>query len=145
MDNYEFDMKPGEIVMAYREARDKTVQIKILAECNLCTTRQIAEFLREHGEKLPANWNKRLEATPGQGNPAGRRPSAFWNRVGEKNPPRFRRLLASWGANEEAKIGIASWDGELWFDEGGYKVDAPDFWMRLPRPPLLREVRTDGE
>ena len=141
MDEYVFDMTPEEILRAYREAKDKDAQIRILADCNLCTAADVARFLRDQGEPLSYKWKQRLGKTAGQGNPAARRPSAFWNRVGEKKPPRFKPLLVSWGANDSAQLGISVFDGEIWMNDG-YKTDAPDFWMRLPRPPHLEEAKT---
>ena len=42
-------MKPDEIVVRYRQAKDKTEQLKILAELNDCTVDGIINILCEHG------------------------------------------------------------------------------------------------
>lgn len=42
-------MKPDEIVVRYRQAKDKTAQLKILAELNACTVDGIINILCEHG------------------------------------------------------------------------------------------------
>lgn len=42
-------MKPDEIVVRYRQAKDKTEQLKILAELNACTVDGIINILCEHG------------------------------------------------------------------------------------------------
>lgn len=42
-------MKPDEIVVRYKQAKDKTAQLKILAELNACTVDGIINILCEHG------------------------------------------------------------------------------------------------
>lgn len=44
-------MSCGEIVRSYREAADKKAQVKILAELNLCSQREIIEILIANGVK----------------------------------------------------------------------------------------------
>lgn len=43
------DMKPDEIVMRYRQAKEKGKQIKILADMNVCSVDDIVQVLVEHG------------------------------------------------------------------------------------------------
>ena len=45
------EMSCGEIVRSYREAADKKVQVKVLAELNLCSQREIIEILIANGVK----------------------------------------------------------------------------------------------
>lgn len=49
-----FPMDPGEIVIDYRRAANKTKQIEVLANLNACQPRDIAELLQERGEELPS-------------------------------------------------------------------------------------------
>ena len=56
-----FQMEPDLIVTDYRQAANKQKQIEILANLNLCSPREIAALLREHGEELPSRWVKALE------------------------------------------------------------------------------------
>lgn len=56
-----FQMEPDLIVTDYRQAANKQKQIEILANLNLCSPREIAALLRDHGEELPARWVKQLE------------------------------------------------------------------------------------
>lgn len=56
-----FEMEPDLIVSDYRQAANKQKQIEILANLNLCSPREIAALLRDHGEELPARWVKALE------------------------------------------------------------------------------------
>lgn len=56
-----FQMEPDLIVTDYRQAANKQKQIEILANLNLCSPREIACLLRDHGEELPARWVKALE------------------------------------------------------------------------------------
>ena len=43
-------MGENEILRDYRTAEDKNKQVKILAELNCCTPRQMARYLADHGE-----------------------------------------------------------------------------------------------
>lgn len=56
-----FQMEPDLIVSDYRQAANKQKQIEILANLNLCSPREIACLLRDHGEELPSRWVKQLE------------------------------------------------------------------------------------
>lgn len=56
-----FEMDADLIVSDYRQAANKQKQIEILANLNLCSPREIACLLRDHGEELPARWVKALE------------------------------------------------------------------------------------
>lgn len=56
-----FQMEPDLIVSDYRQAANKQKQIEILANLNLCSPREIACLLRDHGEVLPSRWVKQLE------------------------------------------------------------------------------------
>lgn len=56
-----FQMEPDLIVTDYRQAANKQKQIEILANLNLCSPREIACLLRDHGEELPSRWVKQLE------------------------------------------------------------------------------------
>ena len=56
-----FEMDADLIVSDYRQAANKQKQIEILANLNLCSPREIAALLRDHGEELPARWVKALE------------------------------------------------------------------------------------
>lgn len=42
-------MSDFEILRDYREAKDKNEQVKILADMNLCTQKEVVEFLAKHG------------------------------------------------------------------------------------------------
>ena len=50
-------MTTDEIVSMYRQAADKTKQIPILADLNLCKPRDIVAVLRQEGEKIPAAYD----------------------------------------------------------------------------------------
>ena len=52
------DMKPDEIVMRYRQAKDKAEQLQILADLNDCTVDGIINVLCEHGGYKPQFFNK---------------------------------------------------------------------------------------
>lgn len=54
-------MKPDEIVVRYRQAKDKSEQLKILAELNACTVDEIIDVLCEHGGYKPQFFNKALD------------------------------------------------------------------------------------
>lgn len=45
----ELSMTPGEIVISFRQAKDKKQQITILSHLNLCTTHEIIEILKAGG------------------------------------------------------------------------------------------------
>lgn len=51
------DMKPDEIVVHYRQAKDKAEQLKILADLNACTVDEIINVLCEHGGYKPQFFN----------------------------------------------------------------------------------------
>ena len=51
------DMKPDEIVVRYRQAKDKAEQLKILADLNDCTVDGIINVLCEHGGYKPQFFN----------------------------------------------------------------------------------------
>ena len=63
-----FEMDPGEIVREYRTAANKTKIVRILADRNLCSGRDIAEFLAGQGEELTKAWADALrkERVPGR-------------------------------------------------------------------------------
>lgn len=46
-------MSDGEIVREYRAAAKKSMQVKILADQNLCSREEIEKILAEYGEELP--------------------------------------------------------------------------------------------
>lgn len=48
------NMTPAAIVRNYKEAKDKKVQIGILADRNLCDKREIEEILSQNGCELPS-------------------------------------------------------------------------------------------
>lgn len=52
------DMKPDEIVVRYRQAKDKAEQLQILADLNCCTVDGIINVLCEHGGYKPQFFNK---------------------------------------------------------------------------------------
>lgn len=51
------DMKPDEIVVRYRQAKNKAEQLKILADLNACTVDGIINVLCEHGGYKPQFFN----------------------------------------------------------------------------------------
>lgn len=55
------EMTPLQIASEYRTGKNKTITIKVLAELNAVTQRQIAEILQEQGEKLPTVWETALK------------------------------------------------------------------------------------
>lgn len=57
------EMSPLQIASEYRTAANKSKQIKVLAELNCVTQRQIAQLLADQGEELPGHWKEKL-ATP---------------------------------------------------------------------------------
>ncbi len=138
MEGLELYMTEEEIVRDYREARDKSAQIKILAERNLCAPLQIATLLQQKGEALTSFWRTRVAGQHGQGDPQNRRPSSYWRATREKLPTRFKPMIVSWGANSDAVLGCAVWDGEIWHRDG-FKVEPPDFWMPFPKPPHVEK------
>lgn len=52
------DMAPDEIVVRYRQAKDKAEQLQILADLNDCTVDGIINVLCEHGGYKPQFFNK---------------------------------------------------------------------------------------
>ena len=71
------DMKPDEIVVRYRQAKDKAAQLKILADLNDCTVDGIINVLCEHGGYKPQFFNtakiklkKQKDTAPTVGNAA---------------------------------------------------------------------------
>ena len=54
------EMTPLQIASEYRTAANKSKQIKVLAELNLVTQRQIAQILADQGEELPGHWKEKL-------------------------------------------------------------------------------------
>lgn len=52
------DMTPDEIVVRYRQAKDKAEQLQILADLNNCTVDGIINVLCEHGGYKPQFFNK---------------------------------------------------------------------------------------
>lgn len=52
------DMTPDEIVVRYRQAKDKAEQLRILADLNDCTVDGIINVLCEHGGYKPQFFNK---------------------------------------------------------------------------------------
>lgn len=70
------EMTELQIASEYRTGKDKTKTIKVLAELNLVTQRQIAEILQAQGEELPKHWKEKLAVPlkrPPRGKPATQR------------------------------------------------------------------------
>jgi len=84
MSEKHFVMDPGEIVVDYRRAANKTKQIDVLANLNACQPRDIAELLQERGEELPKVWQTKLDK-PRRGSKA--EPSAPAITPPKTNPP----------------------------------------------------------
>ena len=59
-------MSEGDIVLEFKQAKDPLAQIKILADENACTRKEITAILRKHGMKTPGPSGKRAkpEAPP---------------------------------------------------------------------------------
>ena len=69
------EMTELQIASEYRTGKDKTKTIKVLADLNLCSQRQIAEILQAQGEELPKAWKDKLAVPlkrPPRGKPATR-------------------------------------------------------------------------
>ena len=69
------EMTELQIASEYRTGKDKTKMIKVLADLNLCSQRQIAEILQAQGEELPKAWKDKLAVPlkrPPRGKPATR-------------------------------------------------------------------------
>ena len=58
------NMTPAEIVADYRQSKTPMKQIGILADLNVCTRQEIVDILREAGEELPKNYQKKPKAEP---------------------------------------------------------------------------------
>lgn len=54
------EMTELQIASEYRTGKDKSKTIKVLAELNAVTQRQIAEILQRQGEQLPGHWIEKL-------------------------------------------------------------------------------------
>lgn len=52
------EMTKGEITRAYREAHNKSEQIKILAELNCCEKSEIEKILKDAGHEIPTRGRK---------------------------------------------------------------------------------------
>lgn len=60
-------MSAGEIVISYKQAKDKKKQITILSQLNLCTTDEIIEILKANGidgRSLPRTKKDKSASTP---------------------------------------------------------------------------------
>jgi len=58
------EMTELQIASEYRTGKDKSKTIKVLAELNLVTQRQIAQILQAQGEELPKHWKEKLAVPP---------------------------------------------------------------------------------
>ena len=58
------EMTELQIASEYRTGKDKSKTIKVLAELNAVTQRQIAEILQRQGEQLPGHWIEKLANPP---------------------------------------------------------------------------------
>lgn len=54
------EMTELQIASEYRTGKDKSKTIKVLAELNAVTQRQIVEILQRQGEQLPGHWIEKL-------------------------------------------------------------------------------------
>lgn len=59
------ELPEREICAEYRQAKNKTAEIGILAELNATDKKTICEVLTRNGEKLPGNFGPRKTAKPG--------------------------------------------------------------------------------
>ena len=65
MTNKKLPMTNEEILISYRESKDKKLQVKILSELNVCSQEQIKEILIQEGVRqceLPRNRKKKEDA-----------------------------------------------------------------------------------
>lgn len=70
-------MTNEEIVRDYRVAKNRTKQIGILADVNMCSKREIVEILLEMGEEVPGNFlskGKKKAAVPEEEEPEQENP-----------------------------------------------------------------------
>lgn len=81
------EMKPDEIVVRYRQAKDKSEQLKILADLNACTVDGIINVLCEHGGYKPQYFNTAKAKIRKEKEPVPAEP--------EKIPPVVRRAISS--------------------------------------------------
>lgn len=49
-------MEPGEILQMYRDSKSKFKQVKILAEMNCVSNKEMAQWLEEHGETVDSRF-----------------------------------------------------------------------------------------
>ena len=75
-------MTPAEIAKSYREAKDRRVQIGILADLNACKHNEIVRVILDAGELTEAEYEKLLRKKPGP-KPKSDPPEA----PPKKNPP----------------------------------------------------------
>lgn len=64
-------MDEGEILMSYRDAKNHFMQVKVLADLNCISNREMAEWLRDHGEQVDKRYfaemrTKKDKAAPDQ-------------------------------------------------------------------------------
>ena len=62
-------MDESEILMSYRDAKNRFMQVKVLADLNCVSNREMAEWLRDHGEAVDKRYfaemrTKKDKATP---------------------------------------------------------------------------------
>lgn len=59
-------MTENEIVRNYKQAKKKQEQIKILADLNLCTKKEIRDILEKHGCEVPRYGNRYTKSKPAE-------------------------------------------------------------------------------
>jgi hypothetical protein len=55
-------MDEGEILMSYRDAKNRFMQVKVLADLNCVSNREMAEWLRDHGEQVDKRYFAEMRA-----------------------------------------------------------------------------------
>ena len=106
-------MEKREIAKMYREAKNKTKQIRILQELNLCSREEIIKILEEEGEmpkkENPHNSDGGMEAgneemQKEQGKKRAKKPKNALNAEAEMSPEEMLKLANAYFEKVEQKI-----------------------------------------
>lgn len=137
-------MDPAEILRSYRNAENRFRQVKILAEQNLCTVKEMAQWLKEQGMEVDKRYlQERVKLKTKTEPPRAEEPEPEPKQ--EPVPEQKPQKLAQTGKDDAGKPRLSLVPMQIMFDiaavreYGCKKYSDPDNWKRVD-PALFRDA-----
>lgn len=140
------NMDKGEIIREYNAAKNKRLQVKILADLNLCSQKEMAQYLADNGCQVDKRYlNKRRTDNA---KPAGKEVASDFLSIGEESEQETDQVMNNQSAKADAgKARLSLVPMQILFDiaeirEYGnrkYPEGGPNNWRQV-EPERYREA-----